>query len=133
MKETNDTSVYFSEEEILKIFAQLSDALRLMHNHELLGKKIIHRDIKSHNVFITEDGTVKLGDFGISKILEGSKARASTVIGTPFYISPEMVKGEKYDEKTDLWSLGVLLYEMCALKYPFIGKSVEELTKAIIE
>ena len=104
-----------------------------MHNHEFLGKKIIHRDIKSHNVFLSEDGTVKLGDFGISKILEGSKSRASTTIGTPFYISPEMVKGEKYNEKTDLWSLGVLLYEMCALKYPFIGKSIEELTKAIIE
>ena len=104
-----------------------------MHNHKVHGKKFIHRDIKSHNVFLTNDGMVKLGDFGISRILEHSKSRASSVSGTVYYFSPEMIKGEKYDESTDMWSLGVLLYYMCALKYPFKGNSVEDIAQKILE
>jgi NIMA (never in mitosis gene a)-related kinase len=65
-----------------------------MHNREHLGKKIIHRDIKSHNIFLMEDGGVKLGDFGIARVLENTKSRAYSVIGTPYYFSPEMCKGE---------------------------------------
>ena len=103
-----------------------------MHNKEVLGKKIIHRDIKSHNIFLCEDGRVKLGDFGIARVLENTKSRAKSVIGTPYCFSPEMCKGEEYDEKTDVWSLGILLYEMCQLEYPFQGKSISELTSAII-
>ena len=99
-----------------------------MHNKEYLGKRIIHRDIKSHNIFLMKDGSVKLGDFGIVKVLENTKSKAATVIGTPYYFSPEMCKGESYDEKTDVWSLGVLLYEMCALEYPFTGKNIAQLT-----
>ena len=102
-----------------------------MHNKHQLGKIIIHRDIKSHNIFLMKDGRVKLGDFGIVKVLENTKSKAETMIGTPYYFSPEMCKGEQYDEKTDVWSLGVLLYEMCQLEYPFSGKSIAELTTQI--
>jgi NIMA (never in mitosis gene a)-related kinase len=89
--------------------------------------KILHRDIKSHNVFLMKDMQVKLGDFGVSRVLSSTKSRAATVIGTPYYYSPEMCKGETYDSKSDIWSLGVLLYEMCALEYPFKGKNYSSL------
>ena len=86
--------------------------------------KIIHRDIKSHNVFLTKNMQVKLGDFGIAKLLETTKSRANTMIGTPYYFSPEMCMGQRYDTKSDIWSLGVLLFEMCFLSYPFKGKNI---------
>ena len=116
----------------MRIFASICDAIGLMHNREKLGKRIIHRDIKSHNIFLMKDGAVKLGDFGIARILEHTKSRALSVIGTPYYFSPEMCKGEEYDEMTDIWSLGILLYEMCQLEYPFKGKCMSDLTNAII-
>lgn len=124
LKETGDTSVYFPEDDIMRMFASICDAIGLMHNREKLGKRIIHRDIKSHNIFLMKDQTVKLGDFGIARILESTKSRAASVIGTPYYFSPEMCKGEEYDEMTDIWSLGILLYEMCQLEYPFKGKTM---------
>ena len=132
LKDTGDTSVYFSEADVMRIFSQICDAVSQLHNKDFLGKKIIHRDIKSHNIFLCADGSVKLGDFGIAKVLENTKSRAATVIGTPYYFSPEMCKGEDYDEKTDIWSLGVLLFEMCMLEYPFQGKSLSDLSAAII-
>lgn len=128
LKETGDTGVYFAENEVLSILAQVGSALSLMHSKQQLPKIIIHRDIKSHNIFLMKDGRVKLGDFGIVRVLENTKSKADTMIGTPYYFSPEMCKGEQYDEKTDVWSLGVLLYEMCQLEYPFSGKSIAELT-----
>ena len=89
-------------------------ALRYIHE-----RKILHRDIKPANIFKTKSGIIKFGDFGVSKLLQSTLAKASTEIGTPLYLSPEIVKGEKYDKPTDIWSLGVTLYEICALKRPF--------------
>ena len=76
-----------------------------MHSH-----KILHRDIKAENVFLHDD-KIKLGDFGISRSVE--KSLAKTFIGTPYYISPEIVQNQPYSYKSDVWSAGVLLYEMC--------------------
>lgn len=115
----------------MQVFAQICNALSLMHDKVQLGKRIVHRDIKSHNIFLMKDGRVKLGDFGIVKVLENTKSKADTVIGTPYYFSPEMCRGDSYDEKTDVWSLGVVLYEMCQLEYPFKGKSIADLTTKI--
>ena len=79
-----------------------------------------------------KDGTVKLGDFGIARVIQSSNEKAVTQIGTPLYLSPEICKGEQYNEQTDIWSLGVLFFYMCKLDYPFWGKTTVELTNAII-
>ena len=84
----------------------------MKHVHD---RKILHRDLKSQNVFLTKKGLVKLGDFGIARVLSNTKSRAKTVVGTPYYLSPEIIESSPYNFKSDIWSLGVLLYEMCAL------------------
>lgn len=77
--------------------------------------------------------TVKLGDFGISKILKNTQQLLSSFVGTWYYISPEIIRGKLYSFKTDIWSLGVILYEMCALKLPFRGKDQFILQRKIKE
>ncbi len=86
--------------------------MALKHCHD---RKILHRDLKSQNIFLTKRGMVKLGDFGIARVLSNTKSRAKTIVGTPYYLSPEIIESLPYNFKSDIWSLGVLLYEMCAL------------------
>ena len=100
----------FTEAEVLDWFVQLVMALHHVHS-----KKILHRDLKTQNIFITKN-LVKLGDFGIAKVMEGSMSAASTVIGTPYYMSPEVCQNQPYSYKSDVWALGCILYEMCALQ-----------------
>ena len=78
--------------------------------------KILHRDLKSANVFLTRDGIVKLGDLNVSKKV---KSMCQTQTGTPYYASPEIWKDQPYDKKSDIWSLGCVLYEAITLKPPF--------------
>ena len=101
---------HFTEAEVLDWFVQLVMALHHVHS-----KKILHRDLKTQNIFITKN-LVKLGDFGIAKVMEGSMSAASTVIGTPYYMSPEVCQNQPYSYKSDVWALGCILYEMCALQ-----------------
>lgn len=101
---------FFTEDEILNWFTQI--CLAIKHTHD---KKILHRDLKSQNIFMTKRGILKLGDFGIARVLSNTKSRAKTVVGTPYYLSPEIIRSEGYSFKSDIWSLGVLLYEMAAL------------------
>lgn len=75
-------------------------------------RKILHRDIKSQNIFLTTKEEVKIGDFGISKVLEHTKDNLQTLVGTPCYLSPEIIENKGYNLKSDIYSLGVLLYEM---------------------
>ena len=75
---------------------------------------------------------IKLGDFGIARVLSNTKENAKTCIGTPYYLSPEIVENRPYSFKSDVWSLGVLLYEMCALKPPFDGSSLHFLAMKIV-
>jgi len=82
-------------------------------------KRILHRDIKTSNIFLTSNGTVKIGDFGISKVLENTLDQASTVVGTPYYMSPEVCENKPYTFKSDVWALGCVLYELCTLKHAF--------------
>ena len=93
----------------------------------------MHRDLKSQNIFLTKTKLVKLGDFGISKNLNCTWEKAKTMIGTPYYLSPELVNNKQYTIKSDIWSLGVLLYEMMALKMPFDANSLPMLTLKIIK
>jgi len=101
---------YYTEAEAIDIFTQI--CLALKHTHD---KKILHRDLKSQNIFLTKRGIVKLGDFGIARVLSHTKSAAKTVVGTPYYLSPEIIMNKAYNFKSDIWSLGVLLYEMSAL------------------
>ena len=119
---------YFSEEKILQYFYQICRGLQYIHS-----KNIIHRDIKSQNIFLMKNGKIKIGDFGIAKALTNSKNNASTVIGTPYYFSPEIINGEPYNYKTDIWSLGVVLYEMCCLKLPFESNNIAQLSIKIMK
>lgn len=83
-------------------------------------KNILHRDIKSMNMFLMNDTIVKLGDFGISKTI-GSGNFTNTVVGTPYFMPPEVCKGENYNKSADIWSIGCLMYELSYLKRPFNG------------
>ncbi|KAF1478045.1 Serine/threonine-protein kinase Nek5, partial [Eudyptula minor novaehollandiae] len=108
--------VLFNEDQILSWFVQIS--LGLKHIHDM---KILHRDVKAQNIFLSNNGKVaKLGDFGIARQLNSTMEFAHTCVGTPYYLSPEMCENRPYNNKTDIWSLGCVLYELCALKHPVI-------------
>lgn len=81
---------------------------------------------------MTSKGIVKIGDFGIAKVLASTMQNARTVVGTPYYLSPEIVQSKPYNFKSDMWSMGVILYEMCALKPPFDAPSLHFLAMKIV-
>lgn len=119
---------FFTEAQILDWFTQI--CLGLKHVHD---RKILHRDIKAQNVFLTSTNRCLLGDFGIAKILSNTRGFTRTMVGTPYYLSPEIIERKKYNFQSDIWSLGVLLYELCALKPPFDGPSLHFLGAKIIK
>ena len=116
------------EEIIWKIYIQLILGLNKIHNNN-----IIHRDLKTQNIFLTKHFNVKIFDFKKSKILNDSKEFSNSFIGTPYYFSPEMILKKKYNFKIDVWAIGIILYEICTLQKPFVGKNVEELNKNILK
>lgn len=123
----NQRGNYFNENEILNIFTQCCLALKHIHD-----RKILHRDIKAQNVFLTSKKIVKVGDFGIAKVLNHTVEMARTMVGTPFYLSPEIVESKPYSFKSDIWSMGVMLYELCALRPPFDGANIHFLCRKIV-
>jgi NIMA (never in mitosis gene a)-related kinase len=72
------------------------------------------RDLKLANVFLAADNTIRLGDFGIARVLKHTMEQAKTVVGTPYYLSPELCANSPYNHKSDVWSLGCILYELCS-------------------
>jgi len=102
------------EDLIWKLFLQIVLSLRHMHS-----KKILHRDLKSLNVFLDEANNAKVGDFGVAKVLSTQTNFARTIVGTPYYLSPELCEDKPYNEKSDVWAAGVVLYEMCTRRHPF--------------
>ena len=108
----------FTESEVKNYLYEICQGLDYLHKH-----KIIHRDLKSMNIFLTKDNHIKIGDFGVSKKLINNNIFAYTFIGTPYYLSPEMCRNKAYDEKTDMWSLGCILYELITFKKPFESTS----------
>lgn len=120
IKEASRAGVQFSEGQILKWFVQLVLALKHVHKN-----RILHRDLKTQNIFLTRNSKViKLGDFGISKVLDGTLDMAKTVIGTPYYMSPELCENQPYGKASDVWSLGCILYELCVLKHAFDATNI---------
>ena len=123
--ERKKTKNYFTEQEVWKVFIQLLKGLKALHDF-----KILHRDIKSANVFLFQGGICKLGDLNVSKVAR--KSLAYTQTGTPYYASPEVWEERAYDSKSDVWSLGCVIYEMITLRPPFQAKSMEELYKKVM-
>ena len=117
----------FTEKEIINYLIQICLALNHIHK-----KKIIHRDLKSGNIFLTKGGLVKLGDFGISKGFKNTWEKAKSKVGTPYYLSPEIINNKPYDSKSDIWALGVMLYEMMTFKMPFNANSLPALSLKIL-
>ena len=126
-KNKKTSEKYFPEETIVKYFYQICQGINYIHS-----KNVIHRDIKSQNIFLNKNGSIKIGDFGIAKALSKTNSNAMTVIGTPYYFSPEIINGEPYNYKTDIWSLGVVLYELCTLKLPFDSNNIAQLSMKIL-
>uniref|UniRef100_A0A8C3PFV1 non-specific serine/threonine protein kinase n=1 Tax=Chrysemys picta bellii TaxID=8478 RepID=A0A8C3PFV1_CHRPI len=119
--------ILFSEDQIMDWFVQICLALKHVHD-----RKILHRDIKSQNIFLTKDGTIQLGDFGIARVLNSTVELARTCIGTPYYLSPEICQNKPYNNKSDIWALGCVLYEMCTLKHAFEAGNMKNLVLKII-
>ncbi len=111
----------FQERDIVSIMAQLLEALQ--HAHE---QGVWHRDIKPANLLVVDDGRVKIVDFGLASVGQSTKSRLTAsgiLVGTPEYISPEQITGHKVDGRTDLYSLGAVMYEMLTGKPPFGGEN----------
>ncbi|KAM9192729.1 serine/threonine-protein kinase Nek3 isoform 2-T4 [Dugong dugon] len=124
----NQKGKLFPEDMILNWFTQM--CLGVNHIHK---KRVLHRDIKSKNIFLTQNGKVKLGDFGSAHLLCNPMAFACTYVGTPYYVPPEIWENMPYNNKSDIWSLGCILYELCTLRHPFQANSWKNLILKICQ
>ena len=119
------TGKYLSERQALSLFRQVAAGVHHLHAHG-----IVHRDIKTLNIVI-KGGVAKLCDLGVSRLRSQETVMMDTFCGTPAYISPEVVATQPYTEKTDVWALGVVLYELLGLQLPFPGRSLVEISRKI--
>jgi serine/threonine protein kinase len=122
-----DARQIFTLPRILKIMEQACSALDYAHQ-----RNVVHRDIKPANLMLTDDDTLKITDFGTAKILQFGTVQTATVMGTPSYMSPEQVKGKVTDGRSDLFSLGVILYELVTGEKPFPGQNITTVIYKII-
>ncbi|CAD5110793.1 DgyrCDS158 [Dimorphilus gyrociliatus] len=127
IKEYKKEGKKFPEPIVVEYLIQLLLAVQYMH-----GRGVMHRDLKTRNIFIKK-GKLKVGDFGISRILIGTSDMASTFTGTPYYMSPEVLKHQGYNAKSDIWSIGCILYELIHLKHAFDGESMMGVMYKIVE
>ncbi|XP_041944371.1 serine/threonine-protein kinase Nek4 isoform X2 [Alosa sapidissima] len=116
------------ERQVVEWFVQIAMALQYLHE-----KRILHRDLKTQNIFLTKTNIIKVGDLGIAKVLENQNDMASTLIGTPYYMSPELFSNKPYNHKSDVWALGCCVYEMSTLKHAFNAKDMNSLAYRIVE
>ncbi|GMF24561.1 unnamed protein product [Phytophthora fragariaefolia] len=114
IRKANEKGVRFDERTIWRYFTQLCGALLYLHQ-----ARIMHRDLKPANIFLTLKGVVKVGDLGLGRYLSENTVEARSKVGTPLYMSPEVLRGESYDWKSDVWSMGCILYELAMLRSPF--------------
>ncbi|CAL9705055.1 unnamed protein product [Knipowitschia caucasica] len=116
------------ETQVVEWFVQIAMALQYLHD-----RHILHRDLKTQNIFLTKTNIIKVGDLGIAKVLENHSDMAMTLIGTPYYMSPELLCNRPYNHKSDVWALGCCVYEMCTLKHAFNAKDINSLVYRIVE
>ncbi|RLN57703.1 hypothetical protein BBJ29_000432 [Phytophthora kernoviae] len=114
IRKANEKGMRFDERTIWRYFAQLCAAILYLHE-----ARIMHRDLKPANIFLTLKGVVKVGDLGLGRYLSENTMEARSKVGTPLYMSPEVLRGESYDWKSDVWSMGCILYELAMLRSPF--------------
>ncbi|KAF9305038.1 G2-specific serine/threonine protein kinase [Mortierella antarctica] len=135
-----ENRVPIPEEFVWELMTQLIMALHECHYGVIVDpetkkttpRPILHRDLKPDNVFLDAKKNVKLGDFGLSRTLNNpQKAFAQTYVGTPYYMSPELISSSLYDARSDIWSLGCVVFEMCALQPPFLADTLPQLTAKI--
>merc|ERR1711907_236248 len=127
MKKHSSRNTTFSERAVWSFFLQLVIGIKYLHEHGIL-----HRDLKAANIFVDAEGCLKIGDFGIAKILRPGSMFAMDQIGSPYYVSPEIWKKRPYDTKSDIWAIGCFLYELIALHPPFQAANMEALSKKIV-
>ena len=116
------------EDKVWQFFIQALLGLRHVHS-----KKIIHRDVKSLNLFFDQDDNVLVGDLGIAKVLSPNTMFARTIVGTPYYLSPEVCNAQKYSFKSDVWALGCILFELCALQQAWSGANLLNVVYKIVQ
>ncbi|PRP75510.1 hypothetical protein PROFUN_15659 [Planoprotostelium fungivorum] len=124
---TRECREKFEESQIWDWALQLAEALHFVHS-----KNILHRDVKNQNLFLTGEGQIKLGDFGIAKVLETAKDLAQTIIGTPYNLSPEICNDKPYNAKSDIWAMGCCIYEIATLRRPFEASNLSALVLRIV-
>ena len=117
IEEKKKAKYLLSENIIWELFIKMILGLSSIHK-----KKILHRDLKSQNIFLTKNLEVKIGDLGVAKKLCQTNF-AKTFIGTPYYLSPELCSEKPYNDKSDVWAIGCILYELCTYNHPFNAKS----------
>ncbi len=127
LEKTVETRNILPLEDIIPVYEQICGALDHAHIH-----KIVHRDIKPANIMILSDGKVKVTDFGIAKMMAAGMTQAGQILGTPNYMSPEQVKGRPVDGRSDIFSLGVILYELVTGEKPFGGQNITTVIYKII-
>ena len=127
INKNKSTRVLLKEELVWNLFLKICIGLATLHKY-----KILHRDLKTLNIFLTKELDVKIGDFGVAKILTQS-GFAKTIIGTPYYLSPELCEEQPYNDKSDVWALGCILYELCTYRHPFNAKCQASLVMKIIQ
>ncbi|NWR18483.1 NEK11 kinase, partial [Emberiza fucata] len=127
IQEYRDSGKMFTQSQVIDWFIQLLLGVNYMHE-----RRILHRDLKAKNIFL-KDNLLKIGDFGVSCLLMGSCDLATTFTGTPYYMSPEVLKHQGYNTKSDIWSLGCILYEMCCMNHAFTGQNFLSVVLKIVE
>ncbi|XP_061442536.1 serine/threonine-protein kinase Nek11 isoform X5 [Rhineura floridana] len=127
IQEYREAGKVFPENQIVEWFIQLLLGVNYMHE-----RRILHRDLTAKNIFL-KNNLLKIGDFGVSRLLMGSCDLATTFTGTPFYMSPEALQHQGYDMKSDIWSLGCILYQMCCLEHVFSGHNFLSIVLKIVE
>ena len=113
---------------VWKYFIQMCLGLKYIHS-----KRVLHRDMKTINIFLTEDKEVRIGDLGVAKVTLDQGMFAQTVVGTPYYLSPELCEERPYNEKSDVWALGCIVYELCTRAHPFKAANQAALALKIIK
>ncbi|NXF69042.1 NEK11 kinase, partial [Ciccaba nigrolineata] len=127
IQEYKESGKIFTQRQIIDWFIQLLLGVNYMHE-----RRILHRDLKAKNIFL-KNNLLKIGDFGVSRLLIGSCDLATTFTGTPYYMSPEALKHQGYNTKSDIWSLGCILYEMCCMNHAFTGHNFLSVVLKIVE